>query len=377
MRAREDYETILEATLSSGLKEFSGRAQDVQVGQCGRGQVWFLQSLFGAYHAPKPSRAVRHWLRDSFRFTSVVWRLPAQYSVGTLAALKPVLHITGRKNIWISPGIADPDSTIILPGNKRVRLLCFATRRTRTFAKSGFDSSGMQREREAREMGPGPYPQITRCAEDGSWIEEEFVDGVSLARTPPWFGRRRAVSDLLARLRYWGGEGDEESAPIRAAALATKAGDLAMQVEGRLALKVPKLLIEQLQRQAEPMRSVMVTMTHGDLQPGNVIRSPRGLVVVDWEHIGRRMSQYDVLVWAFRSRWGANWSDRTGSFVNGSQEFPFDPMPSSASWRRGALAMFCLEELVWHLEDALSGPYRAVPDGLVACLAASTRIARE
>ncbi|MBX3181896.1 MAG: phosphotransferase [Polyangiaceae bacterium] len=375
MREREPYEAVLRESLTAGLTDYSGQPQRVTLlgarDEALDGQRWWYQPLFSAYHADRPTRAVRAWLKDSLRYTEVRWRIAPQLAVGTLAGARLGLRALGQPGFSISPGISAPEASVLLPGNQRVRLLCFATRRTRSFIKAGFSREGLTREiaaRSARQgVAPAPFAPILDHGPD--WIEEELLSGVVLARLPPWRRRQPALGRLLTALDAWSRSEQRPCTGLeRAEQLVSLASQLEAAVRERYAFEgLPERALARLAEEASALGSLELTRTHGDLQPGNVLVRPSGeMTLLDWEHSAERVWFYDRLVLGLRSR-APGWRSAAPAFLSGASVFPFDTLPREAAWRRRALALFQLEEAVWYLREALSGRYLRAPQGLIHC----------
>ncbi len=373
MQEREPYEAILQESLTAGLTDYSGQAQRVTWLGPGdealNGQRWWYQPLFSAYHAERPARAVRVWLKDSLRYTEVRWRIAPQLAVGTAAGTRLGLRALRQPGFSISPGISAPEASVLLPGNQRVRLLCFATRRTRSFIKAGFGREGLAREVAARgaHRGRAPFTPILDHGTD--WIEEELLSGVVLARLPPWRRRQPALGCLFTSLDAWSRAERRPCTGLeRAEQLARLASELEAGVRERYAFDgLPPGALARLMEEASALGPLELTRTHGDLQPGNVLVRPSGeMTLLDWEHSAERAWFYDRLVFGLRSR-APGWRAAAPAFLGGSAAFPFDTLPREPSWRRRALALFQLEEAVWYLKEALSGRYLRAPQGLIHC----------
>ncbi len=376
MREREPYDAVLRASLEVGLSAYTGQDQrlDAPIGQ-----RWWYQPLFGAYHGDEPSAPVRKWLRDFIRFTPVRWRLPAQFLVGTVGANARVLRLTQQRAFSVSPGLEHPHDSVILPGNQRIRLLCFESNTTRTWSKQGFDVAGLEREVRARSRTPGPFLPVLKHAADFSWLEEELVDGYVLPRVPPWYRVRAGLEDAFGELDAWS---NRQAKTVDAEAYVQELRRAAQQLEAQVMQRfgwvgVGNEPLESLCRSASRLGEVRRAPGHGDLQPGNVlVRHSGEVVLIDWEHSGTRSWFYDRMVFGLSSR-APGWHRGWPAFLNGGAAFPFEGFPRARAWRRGALALFRLEELVWYLREALSGPYLHIPRSLLGCTSSLSRGADE
>lgn len=370
MEEREPFQRVLRETLEVGLSEYCGLEQIVSMGRSA-GQHWSYLPLFSAFGPERPTRQVRRWLKDSLAFTPVSHRLPAQYLGAAVGSSRWGLAWMSRPGFSLAPGLPDPRSALIVPGNQRVRLLSFHAGTTRVWAKSGFERHGMLTEVSVRGGAQrGPFVPITAHGPEGAWFEEALIDGLVLPRVPPWVRTRDVLSDVLRRLDEWSSvDGETLSARSYADQLRGIASELMVRVKSRHPTSLEALgtlTLERLCRGAARLGTAEVCRTHGDLQPGNIMLQRAGAagVVLDWEHSRRRFRHYDRLVLGLATRSGRGQRTRVQQFLQGRSYFPLDELPRSAAWRRGAVALLALEELVWHLRESLSGPYRAAPRGL-------------
>lgn len=375
MRRREAFDRILCETLSIGWSDLYERRIEVQRSQepsKGGEEQWLEQPLLNSYYTPEAAPPVRRFVRDGFRWTPVRRRVAPQFLLGTVLATPAALRWFGRSGFQAHPGIPDSAHQVVVPGNQRVRIFDFTTGRVRVLLKSGFDVATMQREialRTSREAGP--FAPILRHACDASWFDEHILDGFPLPRCPPWFSKVRAVKEAFRQLHVWQAGGTEQSsADTWARQLAEALRTASRQLAECYSNFDPNPIhgwAELLEDQASSLGTIEVTHSHGDLQPGNIFieRHSRNVHIIDWEHWGNRFALYDRLVYGLKTRAGLGVAGRFRGFLAAREnEFPLDRLPTDSRWRRGALALFLLEDLLWFSREALTGPYLQLPDGL-------------
>jgi hypothetical protein len=114
------------------------------------------------------------------------------------------LKLSSRPGFDVSPQIPNADAMVIIPGNQRIRVLDFSTKRCRVFLKEGFDSATMANEIRLRGNGnSGPFPPITSAADNASWFEEALLDAYALPRCPPAIDKSVCEKEALKLLEEW------------------------------------------------------------------------------------------------------------------------------------------------------------------------------
>jgi hypothetical protein len=370
---REDFWGIFVATMRQAWGEMLGSPVDISIGPHGEGQLWRVHPVLSAFFSEAPSSAVRRHMRDSFRFTSVAWRMVPQLVLGTGLATSTVLRISSRPAFRVRPSIENAGEMLIVPGNRRVRLFDFTSRVSRVHMKCGFDHDAIRAEVAIRGDGrTGPFLPIMRYAADHSWFEEAIFDGYALARCPPWLPREQIASRALSALEAWSGAATVSylsSEEIINALLGSLSENTAATQHLQLRTDLAALaasLAESAQRLGEVER----VPSHGDFQPGNVLIDRRGtqIAIVDWEFSATRAKHYDRLVFGLASRAPLGLASRMVRFVQGDGAPSLAALPKRRGWRIARCALFALEELEWRLSSCINAPFRAAPPGLVQAL---------
>jgi len=367
MRRREDFERVLAETLADGWSAELGRPVRLRSGAGADGQAWRFLPVFSAYVGRGAGPNVRRFLRESFQFTPFAWRAPIQWVVAQLLAGPAGLRLAGRSGFVVEPELPHEEERLVLPGNRRIRVFDFSSRRTRVFLKRGFPASAIRTEVSVRGgRASGPFQPILAAGE--TWFEEEIFDGVPLPRCAPWVDRPALARAALAALDTW-----LDRTARRADARAHVEG-LVERCLGRgpgqgLPTSVHDALARAVLRLApvaSELGEVSLAVGHGDMQPGNVLAPRTGLDVrlIDWEYSAERWREFDRLTWALRARWGPGLAARLVAFVQGRRLAGLDDLAREESTRRRQAAMFLLEDLGWHVADMCSSPFVGLTEGL-------------
>lgn len=373
---REDYLTSICKSLEVGWSEQFGVPYRVSEGMSDTAQNWTLQRFLSVFHTGMPGTDIRHFSQDLVRYTARRVRQYPQWLLGTARARPLSLRLLGRAGFFVEPGVPNAQQLLLLPGNRRHRVVDFSNRQTRVMLKAGFSRSAIEREVAVRAAPGGPFVALTAWGD--TWFEEPLFDGRALNRwtdarqRDEW--RRRAWTDLASWLMR---SERESSAEDYLAGLSARAEAAAQESTSRypaIACFPISELLDRLANAAAKIGVVRLAETHGDFQPGNVMVNPQQdcVVLSDWEYSGERARDYDFLVYALGLRHPTGVLNRLEQFAS-TGELAFDDECLSGEfadpvWRASALATAILEELVHLLEESLSGPFTSPPSGLVVLL---------
>lgn len=386
LQRREPFDEILVRTLKAGWEAQYGAGIDVRLQENdGRGRRWLLQPLLNGYYVPEAGSAVRTFLRENFRHTVVRRRAAAQWVLGTLLAHPIGLRLTGRTAFFVDGILPSERNLLVTPGSQRIRVFDFERGCSRVMLKDGFDSAPMRREIAVRGRGEGPFPGMTAWSEDAQFFEEPILDALPLGRVPERRDFERLEREAIETLEQWLTNSKEDvSVDDRLELLVVSIEDdldrLGNRLEATWRLRLRRWT-EQLADGARQLGVVPVADSHGDLMRDNIMvdRSNRRVILIDWERCRRRYFWYDRLVYSLDSRFPEGLGERLRAFARGATtRWEWEDLPRDEAWRRAALALFLLEDLVGNLRVNASSPiygiaedfriYLSELDGLGPCL---------
>jgi len=368
LRWREDFETILAATLERGWSSWLGKPVRVSFPPRRGEQIWREQPLLSALYTRGVSKAVRRYLADSFRYTAVTWRAPAQWLLGTALASGPALQLRAKATLSVSPAIPGSGEQIVIPGNQRVRIVDFGRSRCRVMIKEGFDPRAIATEAGVRGPGrSGPFNPLSAVDPEGRWFEEPLISGFNLARCPPWHNRRALMASAFGKLLAWTATSMEEvDAEAYATSQAERVRELLVRVvefydEPSHADGVESRLVGWIDRAAALGRA-RTCIGHGDFQAANLMFDTRRgeVIIADWEYSARRYEHADLLRWGLGAGSPPGLAERVERFLQTAELSDVGehlPRRTDRAWRDAASALFLLEELIRVLEESLTGRY--------------------
>jgi predicted Ser/Thr protein kinase len=255
---------------------------------------------------------------------------------------------------------------LITGGNNKLRVMDLRDYRVWSILKTGFDRPFVQREIEVRQTaGFGYAPALRAVAQDGTWFEEEYLDGAPLNRLSSKQERRAFIAEACTAMLRWhqrtaafvdareyvaGLIGQIETLLDKAVLLDARESSAIRQW-----IAAAASVIDHSRAEAQ----IALAMGHGDFQDGNIIVGRNRIWLIDWEYAGLRQSVYDFLVYLLRSRFPHGFAERIRAAVSDPEQFysrlpvswksdGCDPSSSTLRWRLG---IFLLEELHVNLEE--------------------------
>lgn len=362
---REDFGAVFALTLSRYWSERFDDAYDVRWDDRGSShgrQLWqgnkYLNMFFAADAAAgafanvvREYGAARDW-----------WKRPLQYSYATMAVSRPLRPSMSHFAFTAAPAVPASNDTLVMGGNRRIRLVHPAERQTVVILKDGYDPACISNDMNLRTSLPLSFaPRITAASPNGTWYAEEFVAGTPinrLSREHETRCQREARALLLRELiqptlkRVPAGDyADALNERLRKLARATGIPEEA----GKRAERIARQLREHLTALHGNSEEIPVSMTHGDFQSANILRpiATDTPVVIDWESVSERHAAYDLLVLTLETRRHAPWAQRIEPWIRGTAAAPGDwPGCASQGERTVSITVFLMEEAVTVLTDA-------------------------
>ena len=284
MLKREDFYTINQKTLGNYYKNSATEKK------------LYIYPELNAIVTARPSKAVRQYLYTEFRVSgSFLKRLMVRLyatvmlnSFGLLASKSLKIKTDADKN------------TLIYPCNKKYRVFDFKDNTVSVLGKDGFPTHDLQREMEFRTCHEADFiPGLLHSDETG--YTEVIIDGYPVARAGEW------VKELCDRaFAIWSEYIKPYTRQICAAEYAGMLEQKLQTLETQAQQPGKKLDTAKLKKLTEELLAVLkknsaaipVSLSHGDLQPGNIWAENGSdrLYIIDWESWQDRSTWYDSVV---------------------------------------------------------------------------------
>ena len=326
MLKREDFYKINQETLENYYK---GNGTE---------KTLYIYPELNAIVTARPSKVVKQYLYTEFRVNgSALKRLLVRMYAGVLLNSGGLL---ASKRVRLKTD-ADND-TLIYPCNKKYREFRFAENRVSVFAKNGFPTNGLINEIAFRTQNTAYFiPGLLESTAESYC--EAIIDGCPVARTGQrmgelsdkayaiWSEYIHPYTRHIAAAEY----ANELKAKIEA--LKTQVTSMGKTVDfGHMDRACDKLL--QILQNDSGM--VPVSLSHGDLQAGNiwVENHTDKLYIIDWESCQER----------------STWYDRATLYEDLRRS---DGIVRYAAKRDLTHAVVLLEDVIFHLSDLITLPY--------------------
>ncbi len=379
LRQRERFGPILEATLARYWSEQQGTPFQVEfhpgrpVPGVSKHRLWCNTRLNAIFH-PSIAPEALDPIRKEFSSSPLRWRRPPQRWYVELATGPWLARWCADASLAVHPSPPSLGTTLIVPGNQRVRLLDHAAGTSISLLKEGFSSEAFERELEGRrwaaEAGVA-VPQL--ISSSNHQIVEVYISATPLNRLIAAADRRRVSEAALVALRnlvastqqsqplsdYTAALLDESLRLINRDDRYDRPMLLALEQSARDLHQCIKATVEPAMRRQSKARvgseSLTTAITHGDFQPANILMDEEGATwIIDWENTGRRQAAYDFLVWRTASRLAPGLADRLLS--NDLQQSLAGQSWTNVDWgdpivRHVHFHLFMWEELNWHLRE--------------------------
>jgi hypothetical protein len=374
---REPFHQIFERTMQRFAADTGWGDVQVRWGnrrESSSGRLWLCNGFLNAVFLRGAHPAALVDLADLFGHSGGYWRNRIQRTYAWLCGSRLLAAALADASVVLSRDVPRQEHLVIFAGNNRLRVLDAGEGRCRVVLKDGFPARSIEREVEARRSATGvPSPRILSAA--STHFCEEYVRALPLNRLPAGNARStvemaasRAMADWSCRhareLRAdetasWLRDCIRSVLDVSSPALAPHAARFA-RFAARLARSV---------EESAGTARVLVGPSHGDFHGGNVLVTPDGYRVIDWEFACERVLGYDGFVLALEPRFPRGLTGRLGAFLrDGAASDRLQPWNNaddgSPARRQLRLDLFLLEELRFHAEVHANPQFQRLTPGV-------------
>jgi hypothetical protein len=365
---REPFGLIVEETLSRFLNLFAGKPFVIEwhenppfdIKPSSKQQVWLCNIYLNAIFTPNVNPIGLAPLRREFGYSPIWYRRPLQRLYTDLAGRKVTSRLLAQKSVSMTPPLENADDYVFVGGNHKLRLLDNAKGLVHSVLKSGSEPKFVQQEIEARQMAArlGIFiPELTHIDTENLWFSERLIVGVPVNRLKSQSALKSTCTYLARKLSRLLDEtsqitclGDYVEHLAEQISQLTAANALLSDREQKTIAQITASLLGGL----EELSALEWTLarTHGDFQPANMLANQNETWLIDWEYSAQRQIHYDWLVCGLRSRFPRGLAERLQAFIDtGTLYLLSDDEWKSPRDRRISVLVFCLEEILLHLEE--------------------------
>lgn len=361
MLQREDFYRIFEETMTEYFKNVLKKECTVEVVDSAVKEKIVLFAGLNRVITKKPSRDIVRHIYKAFNINDNL--------VKNLAAKAYIfLHLlfkgkTADKGIRLSDPTLFTDDMAIVPGNKKIRINYYSNKISDLIVKEGFSDRYFQNEVKFRTENRFDF--IVPILDHGEiWYRETLLDGRCLARiTDKAICERsqervveclkqlnRTYSSFLSGKEY--AKALKDSISDKFEKVKTEKSDVDFDFE-----KIREL-IKRLSDRVSEMDAVPLTLSHGDMQSGNIIVQDDGSIyIIDWETYATRSIWYDVTtLFLFTRRYNRWKSIIQNRYTKKVQDLIYRIDDARNMDIDQVIAVLLLEDLEFRLTDVLMIP---------------------
>ncbi len=281
MMLREDFDKINRETLNL-FYDASDKVTDL-----------FIYPQLNAIVTRKPSKAVKQYLYTEYSVTGSLLKRMAVWCYTRI--LMNSWGILASKKLKQKGDIGT--DILIYPCNKKYRVFDFAADQVSVITKSGFPVLAIQHEIAFRKEHHAAFMlPLLDCGEN--YYSETIIHGKPLARVKE--GRKEYTDEAY---RLWKEYVSSYRQEMKAETFAHKMMDRSEEVLETLSEALGEETTNELKhlmkvlckRISQYDTMIPLTLSHGDIQPGNIWVEDRTqkIYIIDWESVEMRSSWYD------------------------------------------------------------------------------------
>ena len=293
---REDIYSIIENTLKAYYKDIYGVDAEVKLSKNRLCNSFVVYPRIGVIVSRVPSWDVMKHVYDDFNVQGNILRKSIAWSYITLCWF--TFGLLGSRTLYVSDKKLLNRNISIMPCNRKIRIFDFKKGYVDAILKTGYPDTFFKKEIEARtKLDYSFIPGIEKIGE--RWYREKVLDGNGLVRV----GKHRyerycneVVEDIRQLFEDYGYE-------IPAVEYAVRLGDELRDgldiIQGEKGVKDLDYIRGVLNYCIDILNGsdmiIPITMSHGDLQTGNILVDEKRdkVTIYDWETIGMRSVWFD------------------------------------------------------------------------------------
>lgn len=318
LQEREPFESIFESTLKSYLHSLGHECEVTWSPSKARGNDEtllvnrYLNTIFDRRLAAESFDPIRR----EFSHSLVAWRRPLQSLYVSLAIAPKTSRLLSHASVRVSPTIDELSKKLIVPGNRRIRILDHEQSNCVSILKAGFRNDGFQAAIEARQLGTQLGLNIPALNETSQTsFTENYISATPLNRIPDADRAEEAQKAALSQIQHMveqtsNTESLDDYAQSLAALIAERLSPYNHHNPKTVAATTQVVQFLQDQIENTGQRNFVRAHAHGDFQPANILIDENRVWLIDWENAGRKQAGYDWLVFATNSRRGRGLAKR-------------------------------------------------------------------
>lgn len=293
---REDIYSIIESTLKEYYSDVHGINAEVRLSKDKFRNSFVVYPRIGVIISRVPTWEVMKHVYADFNVQGSVLRKIAAWGYITLCWC--TFGLLGSRSLYVSNKKALHRNISIMACNRKIRIFDFKNRYVDAILKVGYHDNYFKNEIKARTTLN--YSFIPGIEKIGSrWYREKVLDGSGLVRTAPGKYEKycnEVISDIRQLYADYGSKISAEEYALRLSEALSKGINQLQKEKGANDVSYLECIKSKALNvlRAEDM-SIPITLSHGDLQTGNIIIDEKidKVTIYDWETFGERSVWFD------------------------------------------------------------------------------------
>ena len=368
---RENFKKIIETTLSDFFNDLYGNKYYINFNRkllkphkSNSIQSWYCNPLINSIFVKTVDKDVFKSINGEYYFNPVrPWRSFLQKIYLFLSQSRLLRTLMSTYKLEISPKIENPESKLIIGGNKKLRLIDIKNKEVFVILKNGFNKKYIERDKYIRNNFKHlPLPEIIKQGKANFWYSEQYISGVPPNRLKNNSLNiiKKAILDIRKLNSLSKTEIDVESylkkltSKINALTKSIPLIDSLLKTELNLIINILAAELMKVKK-----NKIYVSQCHGDFHQGNVITNGDKYWILDWENSIINEMGYDLFIYLIDSRTDLGFSKKFISLIN----FDFDItkkhmvkywpelIDKNSTFKREYLLFFLLEEIHFYLDE--------------------------
>lgn len=384
---REPFGSIFETTIAKFLELQTGVSTDVhwtnghlnnQRVQRKGYQIWLCNIYLNTIFSNTARNYVFDPIRREFSRSTTWWRRPLQ-SLYVDTATHPFSRAyLAQHSVEIAPAVINAEHCLFIGGNYKIRFLDAANKISYGILKAGFPLDSIYREITTRQYVEKlglPVPALTNVDTNKRWFCEEYISGTPLNRLIDLTKQKQIIDEVFRSLQllYQTTKKNENTAEY-INHLYTRIDKLVSSIallddEMRVNFRnLSERLFQFAEKLINQYPNIVTVLSHGDLQPANILVNENVGWLIDWEYSDRRFADYDQLVFGLQARSKMGLAQRLSCWVNSGTFDNIDlyvKRDYSEANRKLLANIFLLEELALQLSENDNSQFISLGHGLL------------
>lgn len=293
---REDIYSIIEKTLKEYYSEVHGLDVDVSLSKNRLCNHFVVYPRIGVIISRVPTWEVMKHVYADFNVQGSLFRKIIAWGYITLCWC--TFGLLGDRSLHVSNKRVLHRNISIMACNKKIRIFDFKNRYIDAILKVGYPDNYFKNEIKARTTLR--YPFIPGIEKNGErWYRENVLEGSGLVRTSPEIYQNycdEVISDIRHLFNDFGREmSSVEYGRILEEKLKAGFEKLRKQKGVEDLSYIQSILNRCLEIINSSQGTIPLTLSHGDLQTGNIIVDDKNkkVTIYDWETVGERSVWFD------------------------------------------------------------------------------------